>query len=109
MSRSFGSNHSSVRGVGFPVAPEKTEGQTTITFLGIEIDSQVGQLRLPQEKLVHLLAIVKQWMRQGNHLAPHSSGKKRDLLSLIGLLHHASSVVRPGRALFVTSSMRLQQ
>lgn len=85
--------------LGFPVAPEKTEGpKTTITFLGIEIDSQAGQLRLPQEKLARLLMIIKQWMRQGDHLAPLSSGKKRDLLSFIGLLHHAASVVRPGRA-----------
>ena len=28
---------------------------------------------------------------------PKASGKKRDLLSLIGLLSHAATVVRPGR------------
>ena len=86
--------------LGFPVAPEKTEGPATrLTFLGIEIDSAARQIRLPQEKLVALQATVSQWMiRAGTR----SSCKKRDLLSLIGLLHHATAVVRPGRA-FVRS------
>ena len=80
--------------LGFPVTPEKTEGPTTtITFLGIELDAGAGQLQLPQEKLTRLLVIIKQWMTQGDHLAPRLSGKKRDLLSQIGLLHHAASVV----------------
>ena len=86
--------------LGFPVAPEKTKGPTSrLTFLGIEIDSAAHQIRLPQEKLVALQATVSQWMiRAGTR----SSCKKRDLLSLIGLLHHATAVVRPGRA-FVRS------
>ena len=68
--------------LGFPVAPEKTEGPTTtLTFLGIEIDSVQQELRL------HPAAA-----------APRGSMKKRDLLSLIGLLNHAATVVRPGRA-----------
>ena len=82
--------------LGFPVAPEKTEGPTTrLTFLGIEIDSGASQIRLPQEKLVALQATVSQWM---NKAGSRSSCKKRDLLSLIGLLQHATAVVRPGRA-----------
>ena len=37
--------------LGLPVAPERTEGPgTALTFLGIEIDTVAGQLRLPQEK-----------------------------------------------------------
>ena len=82
--------------LGFPVAPEKTEGPTTtLTFLGIELDMAEG---LPQEKLVRLQATITQWMKHSDHPSPRGSGKKRDLLSLIGLLSHAASVVRPGRA-----------
>ena len=84
--------------LGLPVAPEKTEGpDTTLTFLGIEIDTVAGQLRLPQEKLRDLQATICKWMQSGARPVPRRSGKKRDLLSLIGLLNHAATVVRPGR------------
>jgi hypothetical protein len=85
--------------LGFAIAPEKTEGPTTsLTFLGIEMDTVQGQLRLPQEKLTRLSSTIAQWMKGPYPTAPRSSGKKRELLSLIGLLNHAASVVRPGRA-----------
>ena len=45
--------------LGFPTAPEKTFGPATIiTFLGIEIDSVRQELRLPQDKLVRLQALM---------------------------------------------------
>ena len=85
--------------LGVPVAPEKTEGPSSvITFLGIEIDTLAGQLRLPRDKLFRLQASLWQWMQPGNRSLPRRSGLKRDLLSLVGLLHHATKVVRPGRA-----------
>ena len=56
------------------------------------------QTRLPQEKLDCLQKTIAQWMKETNHPTPRDSGKKRELLSLIGLLSHAASVVRPGRA-----------
>ena len=85
--------------LGFPVATEKIEGPaTTITFLGIELDSMAGQVRLPQHKLTCLLSTISHWMKQSECPTPRSSCKKRDLLSLIGQLNHAASVVRPGRA-----------
>ena len=85
--------------LGFPVASEKTEGPaTTLTFLGIEIDTVQGQIRLPQEKLCRLKSTIALWMAKADQLTPRASGKKRELLSLIGLLTHAASVVRPGRA-----------
>ena len=88
--------------LGVPVAGEKTEGpSTTITFLGIEIDSCQGQLRLPQEKLRDLMRLLNHWMLHhrspGHGSTPRRTGTKRDLLSLIGLLNHAATVVRPGR------------
>ena len=85
--------------LGFPVSPEKTEGPaTTLTFLGIEIDSVTSQVRLPQDKLDCLLTTINQWMRQADDPTPQGTGKRRDLLSLICLLTYAASVVRPSRA-----------
>ena len=85
--------------LGFPVAPEKTEGPaTTLTFLGIEIDTKKLQLRLPQVKLSQLAATIAGWMRVADHPTARHSGKKRELLSLLKLLNHAAMVVRPGRA-----------
>ena len=85
--------------LGVPVAPDKTEGPaTSIIFLGIEIDTQAGQLRLPREKLADLIATLQSWMRPDRLHIPKHSGTKRDLLSLIGKLHHASRVIKPGRA-----------
>ena len=84
--------------LGLQVAEEKTEGpSTTITFLGIEIDSNLCQLRLPQEKLRDLTHSLGHWMSTGHGRKPRRTGTKRDLLSLIGLLNHAATVVRPGR------------
>ena len=85
--------------LGFPVAEDKTEGPTSVlTFLGIEVDTIQQQVRLPQDKLLHLTSNVASWMRRTARPMPRRSAKKRDLLSLLGLLHHVASVVRPGRA-----------
>ena len=90
---------STCEGLGFPVAPDKTEGPTTsLVFLGIEIDTVASQLRLPQDKLTTLLSTISLWMVSEGRLAPRASGKKLALLSLIGRLNHAAMVVEPGRA-----------
>ena len=86
--------------LGVRIAPEKTEGPTTsIIFLGIKMDTESKQLRLPSKKLADLSRTLQTWRRPGRDETPKRSGKKRDLLSLIGKIHHASRVVRPGRAL----------
>ena len=42
---------------GVPVAMQKLEGpSSSIIFLGIEIDTAAGELRLPQEKMVRILS-----------------------------------------------------
>ena len=77
--------------LGFPTAPEKTEGpSTTIVFLGIEIDSILMELRLPKEKLSRLKALTDHWLVK-------KAATKRELQSIIGHLSHAASVVRAGR------------
>ena len=73
---------------------EKCEGPcTALTFLGIHIDTVQMTLSLPAEKLVRIQEELERW-----------SGKKfrwcrrQELELLIGLLHHAARVVRPGRS-----------
>ena len=84
--------------LGVPVAEEKTDGPSTILiFLGIEIDTITMQLRLPHDKLKDLTTTLGRWMQGGRSPSPRRTGKKRDLLSLIGLLNHAATVVQPGR------------
>ena len=78
--------------VGFPVEPEKSEGPaTTISFLGVELDSRMLEIRLPKEKLDRLRAELKEWRGR-------KACRKRELLSLIGSLSHACKAVRAGRS-----------
>lgn len=78
--------------MGTPLEVDKCVGpSTTITFLGLELDSIKMEIRLPAAKLHHLRALLREW--EGKR-----AGKKRDLLSLIGYLHHASKAVRQGRS-----------
>ena len=77
--------------LGVPLAEEKlVDACTCLTFLGIEIDTVLGVLRLPAEKLSRFKSTVTQWVGK-------RTCTKRELLSLIGQLQHASVVVRPGR------------
>ena len=78
--------------LGLPLATEKVEGPTKVlTFLGIEIDTGHMVLRLPRDKLVRLQQLIASWISR-------KAATKRDLLSLIGELSHATKVVLPGRA-----------
>ena len=64
--------------VGFRVAPEKTEGPTTsLSFLGVELDTEAMELRLPQKKLLKLRELVEKWRRR-------KSCAKWELQSLAG-------------------------
>ena len=61
-----------------------------LTFLGIEIYTSTGTLSLPHEKLERLQSLLIDWRDR-------KAVPKRDLLSLLGHLSHASTVIRPGR------------
>ena len=87
--------HSVVEGLfdcwGVPIAHHKTEGlTTTLTFLGIQINTQLFQLSLPAKKITRLQDLLGEWR-----------GKKcctrRELELLIRYLSHAAVVVYPGR------------
>ena len=78
--------------LGIPLALEKLEGPTTcLTFLGIEINTLDGTLRLPQDKFDRLLQTLQLWSRR-------KSCMRLELESLLGLLQHACRVIRPGRS-----------
>ena len=74
-----------------PVAENKVEGPSTaLAFLGIEIDTEQGILRMPSDKLTNLQRMLQEWLGR-------RASTKRELLQLIGSLSHATSVVKPGR------------
>ena len=86
--------------VNAPVAEEKTVGPTTsLPYLGIEIDTSRQELRLPLDKLVRLMSTIQKWRGR-------KTCTKCELLSLLGQLHHACKVVRPGR-IFLSQMIRL--
>lgn len=78
--------------LGVPIAEHKRDGPTTcLTYLGIEVDTKASQLRLPQEKLRRLRALLGEW-------GDRRVCERRQLESLIGTLNHACKVVRCGRS-----------
>ena len=77
--------------LGLPLAEPKRVGPTTcLPFLGIEIDTLAGSLRLPEEKLRRLIQTLDEW-------GDKKVCTRRQLESLVGLLNHACKVVFPGR------------
>ena len=74
-----------------PVATNKIEGPaTTITFLGIQIDTISFELRLTAEKLEYISRLARSWRTR-------RSGRSKDFDSLLGHLSHAATVIRQGR------------
>ena len=74
--------------LGFPVMSEKVVGPATIIdFLGFIIDTLAMEIRLPDEKLSRIKLMIQSWRWK-------RCCSKRKLLSPIGNLQHASSVVK---------------
>ena len=77
--------------IGVPLAEEKFEGPATIiSFLGILLDSERLEARLPEDKLSSVKEALTEWLS-------NPSATKRELLALIGTLSFAAKVVPPGR------------
>jgi len=73
--------------LGVPLAMEKVEGPSeSLTFLGILLDSETMEVRLPAEKLQ---CICSQTATRG----VRKKAKKRQILSLVGLLQHATKLL----------------
>ena len=77
--------------IGIPLTSEKIEGPTTsLSFLGIIIDTHCMEIRLPDKKITRIQYILEKWLTK-------KSATKRKILSLVGQLQHATTVVRYGR------------
>ena len=77
--------------LGVPVAVHKTEGPAAaITFLGILVDSDNFELRLPADKLARLREMLQHW-------AIRHACTRQELESLLGHLSHAATVISQGR------------
>ena len=92
--------------LGIPVAEDNLEGPTTtLTFLGLEIDSVRQEIRLPEAKLIAIHTELRKWSQR-------KSTTKRQLLSLIGLLRFAAKAVPAGRLFLrrlITLSTKVQR
>ena len=77
--------------LGVPLVLEKVEGPaTSLSFLGIILDTVNMEARLPPEKLQRFQLLVVEWLEK-------KKATKRNILSLVGQLQHATKVVRQGR------------
>ena len=79
--------------LGVPIKSEKKKTVlpcTTITFVGIEVDSILMEKRLPSDKLEKIRKLLKSFQHK-------KKATLVELQSLIGLLNFACSVVIPGR------------
>ena len=77
--------------MGVPIAEEKTEGpQTVIIFLGLELDSDLMEVRIPKDKIEHLQAQIKEILKK-------KSVTLNSMQSLIGSLHFMCRAIVPGR------------
>jgi len=77
--------------LGVPLALEKVEGPSDLlTFLGIALDTQHMEASLPPDKLQCIHSKVSSWLMK-------KKTTKREILSLLGFLQHATKVVKPGR------------
>ena len=77
--------------LGVLLAVEKFEGPTTcLTFLGITLDTVKMEIRLPEDKFTRIRQEISKWLQK-------RKATKKQILSLVGLLQHATKVVRCGR------------
>ena len=74
-----------------PLSPEKyVAPTTTITDLGITIDSQAMEIWLPDDKLESIMALLASWQKTKKCM-------KHEVLSLIGKLSFVAKVVPSGQ------------
>ena len=77
--------------LGVPLNEKKIFGPSRVlVYLGIEINTVTMTVRLPDDKLWELKALLLEWKRK-------KKCTKRSLLSLIGKLAFAARIVKPGR------------
>ena len=77
--------------LNIPIAPGKTfPACTCLEFMGILLDSNTMEARLPVDKLTRIQEALGQWTTR-------KSATLQELQSLIGTLQLACKVIAPGR------------
>ncbi len=76
--------------LGIPTIQDKTESGSTLVFLGVELDSNLFQACLPQDKIDNCKSKIESVLAK-------ASVTGLQLESLAGLLNFACMEVRPGR------------
>ncbi|XP_071171222.1 uncharacterized protein [Mytilus edulis] len=86
--------------LNIPLSKKKTVGpHTTLEYLGIILDTDKMEARLPQDKVERIIYFIGTFLRR-------RSIKKRELLQLLGHFNFAARVIIPGRT-FVTYLINL--
>ena len=77
--------------LGVPIEKKKTVYPTTsLVFLGMQVDTESMELRVPVEKLEKIRKLLDLWVEK-------KSGTKRSLLSLIGSLYFCCQAIVVGK------------
>lgn len=77
--------------LGIPLSLTKTVGPcNTIEYLGIYLDSDKMETRLPKEKNVRIQQIIESFRKRSS-----CTKRERELLSLLGHLNFACRVIIP--------------
>ena len=72
--------------LGIPLAPDKLEGpSTSLSFLGIILDTERMEIMLPKDKLTRMQQLLMTWLLK-------KKARKRQILSLVGTLQHATKL-----------------
>lgn len=80
------------RDLNIPIGAHKTVGPVTdIEYLGVFLDSQRMETRLPPNKVARIVDVLESF-------ACKNSCTKRELLSLLGHMNFATRCVKPGRS-----------
>ena len=78
---------------GVPIAHEKTEGPiTTLSYLGLEIDTASRQIRVPRDNIEGLVAKLHEALNR-------EKMPLRGIQSIVGSLNFVCKAISPGRAI----------
>ena len=78
--------------LSIPLAKHKVDGPcTVIEYLGMILDTEKMEARLPQEQVIRICNFIKQFLNR-------NVCSKRELLQLLGYFNFAMRVILPGRS-----------
>ena len=79
---------------GMSEASDKASTPSTVmVFLGLEVNAVDITMRIPDEKLLEILSLLKQWYCM-------KGATKKQTQSLVGLLNFAAGCIKPGKIYF---------